>query len=210
MPKNKKTGFHVQFISGPQKMAWAFFQENDILFLRGMAGTGKTYMAMSFAINEVLQGSKKKIILTRPIVEAGEKLGFLPGDFGEKVNPYMMPLYDAMDKLLGYTGPQRELIEKSVEVAPIAYLRGRTFDNAVAILDEAQNCTKMQLKLFLTRLGANSKLVVTGDPTQSDVPDSGFVEVMDKLQSLTGVAMVSFEKESSARHPLVAEIAQLI
>lgn len=198
--------FHIEFLNVQQKLSWTAFQQHDILFLSGVAGTGKTILAMAFAINEILQKQRSKIILSRPIVEAGEKLGYLPGGFNEKVDPYMYPLYDAMDKMLGREGGQREMVEKSLEIAPIAYLRGRTFVDAVCILDEAQNCTKNQLLLFLTRLGENSKIIITGDPTQTDIKDSGFSFIKEKLQTVPGMSIIEFGKSEVVRHPLVKEI----
>lgn len=211
----KQSKFHLEFKNGIQKMAWSNFMDNDILFLSGPAGVGKSFLACAFAINSVLQGDKKKIILTRPIVESGEKLGFLPGTFDEKVHPYMMPLYDCMDKLLGKDNPQREIIDKCVEIAPLAYLRGRTFDDAVCILDEAQNTTLIQMKLFLTRLGENSKMVITGDPTQSDLNSNNrygmdtyvaLSDIIARLAKVPGIGIVQFKSDSIVRHPLVAKI----
>lgn len=211
----KQSKFHFEPKNGIQKLAMANFMENDILFLTGPAGVGKSFLACAFAINAVLQGEKKKIILTRPIVESGEKLGFLPGDFQEKVNPYMMPLYDCMDKLLGKDNPQREIIDKAVEIAPLAYLRGRTFDNAVCILDEAQNTSLMQMKLFLTRLGENSTMIITGDPSQSDLLSNNkysndtyvaLSDIVSRLAKVPGIGIVQFKSDSIVRHPLVAKI----
>lgn len=203
-----KGKFHLEFKNLSQKLAWAAFQQNDILFLTGPAGSGKTFLAMAFAINEILQGNKRRIILTRPIVESGESLGFLPGDFMEKVNPYMMPLYDSIYKLVGDDNPQRDMINQAIEIAPIAYMRGRTFDDAICIFDESQNANMMQLKLFLTRFGENSKVIVTGDPTQSDLGGAAvaLVDVMARLESLQGVGMIKFKSDSIVRHPLVAKI----
>lgn len=204
------TKFHLEFLSTAQKFAWAGFQQHDVLFLTGPAGVGKTHLAMSFAINEVLQKKKSRIVLTRPIVEAGEKLGYLPGDFYEKVNPYMMPLYDVMDKLLGKEGPQRELVEKSVEIIPLAFMRGRTFENATCIFDEAQNATKNQLKMFMSRFSETSKLIITGDPSQSDLDTAqvDLVDVVARLETVTGIGIVKFKKESIVRHPLVGKILE--
>lgn len=210
-PKQRHPGhFHIEFKNVAQKMAWAGFQQHDVLFLSGPAGVGKSYMAMAFAINEVLQGNKKRIILTRPIVESGESLGYLPGDFHEKVNPYMVPLYDCMHKLVGTDNPQRDLINAAIEVAPLAYLRGRTFDDAICILDEAQNTSLMQMKLFLTRLGENSKMIINGDPTQSDL-GGGHValsDIMARLENVPGIGIVKFKADSIVRHPLVGKIIE--
>ena len=200
--------FHIEFKNPSQQLAWAGFQQHDILFLSGPAGCGKTYLAMAFAINEILQGNKKKIILTRPIVESGEKLGFLPGDLNEKVDPYMMPLYDSIYKLVGEDNPQRDLINAVIDVRPLAFMRGTTFDNAICIFDEAQNASMMQLKLFMTRLGENSKLVITGDPSQSDLPGQyvALSDVIRRLENVPGIGMLEFKADSIVRHPLVAAI----
>lgn len=202
--------FHLEFLHPSQKMAWAGFQQHDVLFLIGPAGVGKSHLATAFAINEVLQRRKEKIILTRPIVESGESLGYLPGDLEEKVNPYMLPLYDCMKKLGGDNNTQRDIIKSAVEVAPLAYMRGRTFDDAVCIFDEAQNATKAQLKLFLTRFGKNSKVIITGDPLQSDLrtPDVPLVDVMRRLETLPGIGIVVFKKDSIVRHSLVSSILE--
>jgi len=209
--KSKGQGrFHIEFKNAMQKLAWAGFQQHDILFLIGPAGTGKTFLATAFAINEVLQKNKKKIILTRPIVESGESLGYLPGDFHEKVNPYMLPLYDSIKKLVGEDNPQRDIINAASEVAPLAYLRGRTFENSVCILDEAQNCSLMQLKLFLTRFGDDSKIIITGDPTQSDLggEEVALSSVVYRLETLPGVGIIKFDHESIVRHPLVGKVLE--
>lgn len=206
----RQTGkFHLEFKNVAQKLAWSTYQQNDVLFLTGPAGTGKSYLAMAFAVNEILQGNKKRIIITRPIVEAGESLGFLPGTFEEKVHPYMMPLYDSIYKLVGDDNPQRELIDAAIEVAPIAYMRGRTFDDAICIFDEAQNSNLKQLKLFLTRFGENSKVIITGDPSQSDLGGPvALVEVMAKLESVQSVGMIKFKADSIVRNPLIAKIVE--
>jgi phosphate starvation-inducible PhoH-like protein len=204
--------FQMEFKHGVQRLAWSIYQQHDILFLLGPAGTGKTHLAMAFAIEEILnrQSDKKKIVLTRPVIEAGESLGYLPGTFDEKINPYMMPLWDCMQKIAGPTSEtnrMRDIINKSYEVAPLAYMRGRTFDDSVCVLDEAQNCTRSQLKLFLTRMGSNSKMIVTGDPKQSDIggiPD--LVDVVCRLESVPGVGVVYFNEECIVRHKMVGEI----
>lgn len=209
--KTNNRKFHLEFLNPSQTLAWQTFQTNDILFLTGTAGTGKTFLSISFAIQEILKKNKSRIILTRPIVEAGESLGYLPGTFFEKVNPYMMPLYDSIYKLVGDHNEQRDIINASIEVAPLAYLRGRTFDDAICIFDEAQNATLMQFKLFLTRMGQNSKIIVTGDPSQSDLKGPvALLEVMKKLESIKGIGIVNFKNDSVVRHPLVAKIVDVL
>lgn len=205
----KRSGpFHLEFLNQAQKMAWGAFDQHDVLFLLGPAGCGKTHLACAFAISELLNKKKRKIVLTRPIVEAGESLGYLPGTFDEKVNPYMLPMYDCIEKMVGPEGPDRDAINRSMEVAPIAYMRGRTFDNAVCIFDEAQNATKMQLKLFMTRFGVNSKIIITGDPTQSDIRDPALMEVVKSLEDLQGIGVIHFKANSIVRHPLIAGILE--
>lgn len=209
-PQHKRA-FHLEFVSPAQKMAWASFDQHDVLFLLGAPGVGKSHLACAFAISEVLSKRKKKIVLTRPIVEAGgESIGYLPGTFEEKVNPYMLPLYDCMDRMLGPAGPQRDLINKSVELAPLCFMRGRTFNDAVCILDEAQNATFAQIKLFLTRFGENSKVIITGDPMQSDLrpQDRALMGIVDKLSTLPGIGVITFRSNSIVRHPLIASILE--
>jgi len=183
--------------------------KNDICFAIGPAGTGKTYLAVALAISSMKKGRIKKIILARPAVEAGESLGFLPGDFREKIDPYLKPLYDALDDMLP-SEKLRSYLEKGiVEIVPLAYMRGRTLNNAYVILDEAQNATAMQMKMFLTRLGSNSKAIITGDITQIDLPAkqaSGLVQARDILSNIKGVAFVYFDKSDVVRHRLVKEI----
>lgn len=210
-PKARSTSrFHIEFKNAAQKMAWAGFQQHDVLFLSGPAGTGKSFLATAFAINEVLQGNKRRIILTRPIVEAGENLGFLPGDFRDKVDPYMMPLYDCIHQLTGENNPQRDAVNAAIEVAPLAFLRGRTFTNAICILDEAQNATMSQLKLFLTRMGENTKLIINGDPSQSDLGSKHMAlsDTIEKLEHIPGVGVIRFKADSIVRHPLIAKIIE--
>lgn len=208
--KRSGSPFHLEFKNQAQKMAWGAFDQHDVLFLLGPAGTGKTHLACAFAIGEILAKRKKRIILTRPIVEAGESLGFLPGTFDEKVNPYMLPMYDCINKCVGVEGPQRDIINRSIEVAPIAYMRGRTFDDAICIFDEAQNATKSQLKLFMTRFGENSKIIITGDPLQSDIGggSTSLVQIVKKLEDLQGIRVIHFKASSIVRHPLIASIIE--
>lgn len=184
-------------------------QKNDICFAIGPAGTGKTYLAVAFAVAALKKGIVNKIVLARPAVEAGESLGFLPGDFREKIDPYLRPLYDALDDMMP-TDKLRGYIEKgTVEIVPLAYMRGRTLNNAFVILDEAQNSTTTQMKMFLTRLGPNSKAIITGDITQIDLPvktTSGLVQIQDILKDVEGVGFVYFEKMDVVRHKLVKDI----
>jgi phosphate starvation-inducible PhoH-like protein len=183
--------------------------KNDICFAIGPAGTGKTYLAVALAISSLKKGLVKRIILARPAVEAGESLGFLPGDFREKIDPYLKPLYDALDDMLP-SEKLRSYIEKGiVEIVPLAYMRGRTLNNAFVILDEAQNATAMQMKMFLTRLGANSRAIVTGDITQIDLPPkqvSGLIQARDILSDIKGVSFVYFDRSDVVRHRLVKDI----
>ncbi len=204
--------FQLETINDEQKEAYLQYKENDILFLVGPAGTGKTHLAVGFAIQDILRKERHRIILSRPVVEAGENLGFLPGDVDEKVYPYMLPLYDCLDKICGRDSESRKRIDDSYELAPLAFLRGRTFDGCVCILDEAQNCTLGQLKLFMTRLGKFSKMIITGDPSQTDLPrgQSGLLEVISKVKDLDGIGYVNFSEEAIVRHPLVAEIVKRI
>ncbi|MGQ4665791.1 PhoH family protein [Metabacillus halosaccharovorans] len=184
-------------------------QNKDLVFGIGPAGTGKTYLAVVMAVNALKLGSVKRIILTRPAVEAGESLGFLPGDLKEKVDPYLRPLYDALHDVLGMEHTQRLIERGTIEIAPLAYMRGRTLDDAFVILDEAQNTTPAQMKMFLTRLGFGSKMVITGDITQVDLPKgvkSGLSVAKDILTNVSGLSFVHLEQSDVVRHPLVAKI----
>ncbi len=183
--------------------------KNDICFAIGPAGTGKTYLAVALAVSALKKGTVSKIILARPAVEAGESLGFLPGDFREKIDPYLRPLYDALDDMMPSDKLKNYIEKRVIEIVPLAYMRGRTLNNAYVILDEAQNSTDMQMKMFLTRLGANSKAIITGDVTQIDLPPktmSGLVQAKDILQEIEGVGFVYFEKSDVVRHRLVKDI----
>ncbi|WP_019154557.1 PhoH family protein [Robertmurraya massiliosenegalensis] len=186
-------------------------KKNDLVFGIGPAGTGKTYLAVVMAIHALKNGSVKRIILTRPAVEAGESLGFLPGDLKEKVDPYLRPLYDALHDILGTEHTGRMIDRGTIEIAPLAYMRGRTLEDAFVILDEAQNTTKAQMKMFLTRLGFGSKMVITGDKTQIDLPkgvQSGLIEAEKRLKDVKGIGIVHLEQSDVVRHPLVAKIIQ--
>jgi phosphate starvation-inducible PhoH-like protein len=183
--------------------------EKDIVVAIGPAGTGKTYLAVARAMASFKKGEVRKIILCRPAVEAGERLGFLPGDYQEKVNPYLRPLYDALNGFLEYQQLKRLMETEIVEVVPLAYMRGRNLDNAFMILDEAQNTTSEQMKMFLTRMGQNSKIVVTGDITQIDLPMgkvSGLVEAQSILTHIPGIAFCYLTRADIVRHPLVQSI----
>ncbi|HEY9053343.1 MAG TPA: PhoH family protein [Rectinemataceae bacterium] len=184
---------------------------HDLCFAIGPAGTGKTYLAMAFALKELLSKSRRKLILTRPIVEAGESLGFLPGDLVQKINPYLRPLYDAMEALVPFDTIRRLEETRSIEVAPLAYMRGRSLSNCVVILDEAQNTTKEQMKMFLTRLGENAKAFVTGDITQIDLPkrvESGLVHALQLLSSVDGIFISRLDARDVVRSPLVRRIIE--
>lgn len=183
--------------------------KNDIVFGIGPAGTGKTYLAMAMAINAFRNNEVDRIILTRPAVEAGESLGFLPGDLQEKIDPYLRPIYDAMFDILGYENFEKFKDRGLIEVAPLAYMRGRTLENAYIILDEAQNTTNEQMKMFLTRIGYGSKAIVTGDITQVDLPrgkKSGLLVATNILRNIKGISFLEFEKTDVVRHPLVQKI----
>lgn len=192
-----------------QKKYLEAIKNNTITLGAGPAGTGKTYLAVAMAVNAFRAKEVNRIILTRPAVEAGEKLGFLPGDLQQKVDPYLRPLYDALFDMLGAESFQRYQERGSIEVAPLAYMRGRTLDDSFIILDEAQNTTREQMKMFLTRLGFNSKIVVTGDITQIDLPDgkkSGLVEAMKILKGIDDIAINTFTEKDVVRHRLVQDI----
>lgn len=192
-----------------QKKLVTLSKNNDIVFAIGPAGTGKTYTAVAFAVAALKNKTVKKIILTRPAVEAGESLGFLPGDLKEKVDPYLRPLYDALEDLFPMDKLKFFMENNVIEVAPLAFMRGRTLDNAFIILDEAQNCTSPQLKMFLTRLGPNAQCIITGDLSQIDLPpsqSSGLIRALNILQNIEGIGVVHLDEEDVVRHRLVKEI----
>lgn len=194
-----------------QKLYLESVRSHDIIFGVGPAGTGKTYLAMAAAVSALLKKEVKRVVLCRPAVEAGEKIGFLPGDMAEKVNPYLRPLYDALHDMVE---PDRakEMVEKGqIEVAPLAFMRGRTLSHSFVILDEAQNTTPVQMKMLLTRIGFGSKCVITGDPTQIDLPrgmPSGLPDALSVVKRIPGVSIVDFTEDDVVRHPLVAEIVK--
>ncbi len=194
-----------------QKLYVDAIRNNDIVFGIGPAGTGKTYLAMAMAVHAFIHEQVNRIVLVRPAVEAGERLGFLPGDLEAKVNPYLRPLYDALYDMLSFERVERLLERGIIEVAPLAFMRGRTLNEAFIILDEAQNTTSEQMKMFLTRLGYSSKAVVTGDITQIDLPEkkhSGLVEAYNILQDIKGIAFTRFTRKDVVRHRLVKRIIQ--
>lgn len=192
-----------------QKVYYEAVKKNDIVFGIGPAGTGKTFLAVVMAVQALKKGHVQKIILTRPAVEAGENLGFLPGDLKEKVDPYLRPVYDALYAIYGVEHTTRLMERGVIEIAPLAYMRGRTLDDAFVILDEAQNTTVAQMKMFLTRLGFGSKMIVNGDKTQIDLPrgvKSGLIDAENKLKGISEIAFVSFDAQDVVRHPVVARI----
>lgn len=204
-PKNR----HITPRNQSQHTYAHAIKNNDILFSIGPAGTGKTYLAMAMAVAAFTKGEVKKIILTRPAVEAGEALGFLPGDLAEKINPYLRPLYDALYDMLEFEKARAYIDQETIEIAPIAFMRGRTLNNAFIILDEAQNTTSEQMKMFLTRIGYGSKAIITGDITQIDLPigkQSGLIEANKILTRIKGIEFVYFTKEDVVRHQLVSNI----
>lgn len=185
------------------------YETKDLVFAIGPAGSGKTYTAIALAVRALKNREVRRIILTRPAVEAGEKLGFLPGDMKEKLDPYLQPLYDALNDMFPISQLERYLDEGTVQIAPLAYMRGRTLDNAFVILDEAQNTTLPQMKMFLTRMGRNAKFIVTGDITQVDLPrasDSGLVRSINILSKIDGIGLVQFDNRDILRHPIVRDI----
>ena len=193
-----------------QEMVKAYF-ENDLIFAVGPAGTGKTYIAIALAVRALKNREVKRIILTRPAVEAGERLGFLPGDLKDKLDPYLQPLYDALGDMIPAKRLQEFMAEGTIQIAPLAYMRGRTLDRACVILDEAQNTNLGQLKMFLTRMGCDAKFIVTGDASQIDLPnkkDSGLLKGIELTKNIKGVKTIFFKNEDIVRHPLVAKIVK--
>ena len=202
-------GKSVRARTANQKRLVQQVEKNDIVFAIGPAGTGKTYTAVAMAVRALKNKQVKKIILTRPAVEAGENLGFLPGDLKEKIDPYLRPLYDALDDMIPADKLGYYMSTRTIEIAPLAYMRGRTLDNAFIILDEAQNATDLQIKMFLTRIGANAKAIITGDVTQVDLPrnqKSGLQTAVRILQNIDGIAHIELDEDDVVRHRLVKQI----
>ena len=200
IPRSKKQKEYVKAL-----------KTNQIIMSLGPAGTGKTYLAVAVALTMLLEKKVDRIILSRPAVEAGERLGFLPGDMKEKIDPYLRPLYDSLNDLFDYEKIQRKIELGEIEIAPLAFMRGRTLKNSFAILDEAQNATQTQIKMFLTRIGENSKLVVNGDPSQIDLPNknqSGLIESQNIVKGIKEISIINFDDSDVIRHPLVTKIVQ--
>jgi phosphate starvation-inducible PhoH-like protein len=209
--KVREGGRHVRPRTDGQARYVRAMQDNDLTLCIGPAGTGKTYLAVGVAVTLLRQGQAKRIVLVRPAVEAGERLGFLPGDIVAKVNPYLRPLFDALNDMLEPEQVRRYMDNDIIEIAPLAFMRGRTLNQAVIILDEGQNTTVPQMKMFLTRLGNNSKIIVTGDVTQIDLPRqmrSGLVDAIHRLRDLERIAVVHLDESDIVRHPLVQQIVR--
>lgn len=203
------SGKPIKCKSEKQQQLVDAYEKNDMIFATGPAGTGKTYLSIALAVKALKEKNIRKIILSRPAVEAGEKLGFLPGDMKEKIDPYLQPLYDALEDMLPAVKLQDMMEKNIIQIAPLAFMRGRTLSDAVVILDEAQNTTPAQLRMFLTRMGWNTKMIITGDVTQIDLPKgqkSGLVEAMDILKDVEGIGFVSLGKKDIVRHKLVTRI----
>jgi len=197
--------------SEKQKKYVRALKESEIIISAGPAGTGKTFLAVAVALTMLLEKKVERIILSRPAVEAGERLGFLPGDMKDKIDPYLRPLYDSLYDLLDYDKIQKKIESGSIEIAPLAFMRGRTLKNSFAILDEAQNATETQIKMFLTRIGENSKLVVNGDPSQVDLPNknqSGLIKSQAILKGIKEISVINFDHQDVVRHPLVTKIVE--
>ena len=203
------SGRPIRSRSANQQQIVDAFNENDMLFAVGPAGTGKTYLGIALAVKALKEKTAKRIILSRPAVEAGEKLGFLPGDMKEKIDPYLQPLYDALEDMIPAVKLQDMMEKKIIQIAPLAFMRGRTLSDAVVILDEAQNTTSAQIKMFLTRMGWNTKMIITGDMTQVDLPHSvksGLAVAMDVLKNTEGISIIQLNDKDIVRHKLVTRI----
>ena len=204
-------GKPIQGRTPNQQLLVKTFSQNDLTFALGPAGTGKTYLAVALAVRALKNREVRKIILSRPAVEAGEKLGFLPGDMKDKIDPYLQPLYDALEDMIPMAKLKEYMENDTIQIAPLAFMRGRTLNDAIIVLDEAQNTTMHQIKMFLTRLGMGSKMVVTGDITQIDLPPtttSGLIHALRVLRNVQGIGCVEFGKKDIVRHPLVQRIVE--
>lgn len=204
-------GRPIQARSRNQKRLVELFNDNDMVFAIGPAGSGKTYLSIALAVAALKNKQARKIILSRPAVEAGEKLGFLPGDMKDKIDPYLQPLYDALEDMIPAMKLQEMMEQKIIQIAPLAFMRGRTLNDAVVILDEAQNTTTQQIKMFLTRMGVNTKMIITGDISQIDLPNhtrSGLVDALEVLKDVKGIGFARMSKEDIVRHKLVPRIVE--
>lgn len=204
-----QTGRPIAPRNANQARMVASFNDNDLTFALGPAGTGKTYIAIALAVAALKNKTARRIILSRPAVEAGEKLGFLPGDMRDKIDPYLQPLYDALEDMLPALKLKEYMDNGTIQIAPLAFMRGRTLNDAIIILDEAQNTTTHQMKMFLTRLGMNGKMIITGDVTQIDLPRhtrSGLLQALNVLRGVKGIGLIEYEKKDIVRHPLVQRI----
>jgi phosphate starvation-inducible PhoH-like protein len=203
----QQTHYNFEFLNQFQKDAWDVIEKNEITFLLGAAGTGKSQIATAFAAKALLTKRCRKIVLTRPMV-ATEQMGFIPGNTDEKLLPYLIPILDCLDECVGKQGQDRKRVDESLEFAPIAFLRGRTWSHTCCIVDEAQNMSYTQLKLVLTRLGKRSKIIVTGDPEQSDLRESGLMHAVGKLHNIEGVGIVNLTEQAQVRNPLITKILE--
>jgi phosphate starvation-inducible PhoH-like protein len=207
-PKKTAGSFHFEFLNAQQRKAWETIEQNEITFLIGPAGCAKSFISSAYACSSILTKRQKKILLTRPIVESSHGLGYLPGSFEEKVNPYITPIYDALDELVGPVGFQREIVNKCIQIRPLNYLRGCNFNDAVCLMDEAQNNNFKELMLYITRLAKNSKMIINGDPNQCDISDSALMDVVKRLEGLAGVGIVRFDSSAIVRNPLISSILE--
>ena len=204
-------GFHLECLNKTQEEAISTYFNNDLMFFLGAAGSGKTHMAIGLAIQDLLQNRVESIVITRPVVEAGESLGYLPGTIDEKIGPYVAPIYHCIDRIVGKDTIESLKVKSALKIVPLAYMRGLTFLDSVVIVDESQNCSLMQLKLAITRLGVGSKMILTGDQFQSDLPGKpAIIDLMEKVGKLDGVGIVRFKEEDIVRHSLVAKILKAI
>jgi phosphate starvation-inducible PhoH-like protein len=206
--KRSAGSFHIEFLNAQQRKAWETIEQNEITFLIGPAGSAKSFISSAYACSSILTKRQQKILLTRPIVESSHGLGYLPGSFEEKVNPYITPIYDALDELVGPVGFQREIVNKCIQIRPLNYLRGCNFNDAICLMDEAQNNNFKELMLYITRLAKNSKMIINGDPNQCDISDSALMDVAKRLEGLPGVGIVRFDSSAIVRNPLISQILE--